>query len=73
MEVFASPNTDILITGGILWEICWQRKNEDMHSQTIRLPPLGWSDPCLQEFIPADVIHALIRKYGLQNEKFLYD
>ena len=73
MQVFASPNTDILLGGGILWEINWQRKNEDMHSQMIMLPPLGWSDPCLQEILPADVIEALMRKYGLQNEKFLYD
>ena len=73
MQAFASPNTDILLGGGILWEICWQRKNEDMHSQMVMLPPLGWSDPCLQEYLPADVIEALMRKYGLQNEKFLYD
>ena len=39
----------------------------------IMLPPLGWSDPCLQEYLPADVIQELMRKYGLQNEKFLYD
>ena len=56
MQVFASPNTDILLGGGILWEICWQRKNEDMHSQMVLLPPLGWADPCLQELLPADVI-----------------
>jgi len=73
MQVFASPNTEILLGGGILWEVCWQRKNEDMHSAMIMLPPLGWSDPLLQEFLPADVIEALMRKYGLQNEKFLYD
>ena len=73
MQVFASPNTEIMLGGGILWEINWQRKNEDMHSQMVMLPPLGWSDPCLQEYLPADVIEALLRKYGLQNEKFLYD
>ena len=44
-----------------------------MHSQMVLLPPLGWSDPILQEVLPADVIEALLRKYGLQNEKFLYD
>ena len=73
MQVFASPNTEILLGGGILWEINWQRKNENMHSQMVLLPSLGWSDPSLQEFLPADVIEALMRKYGLQNEKFLYD
>ena len=73
MQVFASPNTDILLGGGILWEINWQRKNEDMHSTLVNLPSLGWSDPDLQEFLPADVIEALLRKYGLQNEKFTYD
>ena len=59
MQVFASPNTDILLGGGILWEISWQRKNEDMHSTLDNLPPLGWSDPDLLEFLPADVIEAL--------------
>ena len=73
MQVFASPNTDILLGGGILWEINWQRKNEDMHSTLVNLPSLGWSEPDLQEFLPADVIEALLRKYGLQNEKYLYD
>ena len=73
MQVFASPNTDILLGGGILWEVNWQRKNEDMHSQMIMLPPLGWSDPSLQEYLPADVIEALLKKYGLQNGKYLYD
>ena len=29
--------------------------------------------PMLAEYLPADVIEALLRKYGLQNEKFLYD
>jgi len=73
MQVFASPHTEFLLSGAILWEVCWQRKNEDMHSTLVNLPPLGWSDPDLQEFLPADVIEALLRKYGLQNEKFLYD
>ena len=48
MQVFASPNTEIMLGGGILWEISWQRKNEDIHSQMVMLPPKGWSDPCLQ-------------------------
>jgi hypothetical protein len=73
MQVFASPNTEIMLGGGILWEICWQRKNEDMHSTMLRLPPKGWSDPSLKELLPDDVIYALLRKYGLQNEKYLYD
>ena len=73
MQVFASPRTEFLLSGAILWEVCWQRKNEDMHSQVVMLPSLGWSDPDLQKFLPADVIEALLRKYGLQNEKYLYD
>ena len=68
MKVFASPNTEIMIGGAILWEISWQRKGEDMFSQLVQLPPSGWSDPILQEFLPKDVIEALITKYGL-NEK----
>jgi len=68
MKVFASPNTEIMLRGAILWEISWQRKNEDMFSQLVQLPPQGWSDPILQEFLPEDVIKALITKYGL-NEK----
>jgi len=68
MKVFASPNTEIMLGGAILWEISWQRKDEDMFSQLVQLPPLGWSDPILQEFLPEDVIEALITKYGL-NEK----
>lgn len=68
MKVFASPNTEIILGGAILWEISWQRKGEDMFSQLVQLPPSGWSDPILQEFLPKDVIEALITKYGL-NEK----
>ena len=68
MKVFASPNTEIMLGGAILWEISWQRKDEDMFSQLVQLPPSGWSDPILQEFLPEDVIEALITKYGL-NEK----
>jgi len=68
MKVFASPNTEIMLGGAILWEISWQRKDEDMFSQLIQLPPSGWGDPILQEFLPEDVIEALITKYGL-NEK----
>ena len=68
MKVFASPNTEIMHGGAILWEISWQRKGEDMFSQLVQLPPSGWGDPILQEFLPEDVIEALITKYGL-NEK----
>jgi hypothetical protein len=68
MKVFASPNTEIMLGGAILWEISWQRKDEDMFSQLVQLPPSGWGDPILQEFLPEDVIEALITKYGL-NEK----
>ena len=68
MKVFASPNTEIMLGGAILWEVTWQRKGEDVFSQLVQLPPLGWSDPILQEFLPKDVIEALITKYGL-NEK----
>ena len=68
MKVFASPNPEIMLGGSILWEISWQRKGEDMFSQLVQLPPSGWSDPILQEFLPKDVIEALITKYGL-NEK----
>ena len=57
-----------MLGGAILWEISWQRKGEDMFSQLVQLPPSGWSDPILQEFLPKDVIEALITKYGL-NEK----
>tara|TARA_B100001989_G_C24334039_1_gene361518 strand:+ start:306 stop:509 length:204 start_codon:yes stop_codon:yes gene_type:complete len=67
MQVFASPNTEILLGGAILWEVNWQRKNEVMQSQMIMLPPKGWSDPMLEEFLPSDVIEALLKKYGLQN------
>ena len=73
MKVWASPNIEIKLGGGILWEVNWQRPNEDMHSQLVLLPPLGWSDPILSEVLPSDVIQALLKKYGLQNEKFLYD
>jgi len=72
MQVFATPNTEIMLGGGILWEICWQRKNEDMHSQLVMLPAKGWSDPSLEDLLPADVIFHLLRKYGLQNQKFDY-
>ena len=68
MKVFASPNTEIMLGGFILWEISWQRKGEDMFSQLIQLPAGGWSDPLLKEHLPEDVVEALITKYEL-NEK----
>ena len=68
MKVSASPNTEIMLGGAILWEVSWQRKGEDMFSQMIMLPPLGWFDPLLKEHLPEDVIEALITKYKL-NEK----
>ena len=68
MKVFASPNTEIMLGGAILWEISWQRKGEDMFSQLVQLPPSGWGDPILQEFSPEDVIEALITKYGLDEK-----
>tara|TARA_R100001463_G_scaffold37527_2_gene80611 strand:+ start:153 stop:359 length:207 start_codon:yes stop_codon:yes gene_type:complete len=68
MKVFASPNTEIMLGGAILWEISWQRKGEDMFSQLVQLPPKGWLDPDLVDVLPKDVIEALIKKYNF-NEK----
>ena len=68
MKVFASPNTEIMLGGFILWEISWQRKGEDMFSQLVQLPLGGWSDPLLKKILPEDVVEALITKYDL-NEK----
>ena len=68
MKVFASPNTEIMLGGSILWEISWQRKGEDMFSQLVQLPLGGWSDPLLKKILPEDVVEALINKYDL-NEK----
>ena len=68
IKVFASPNTEILLGGGILWEVCWQRRGEDMFSLMVQLPPKGWLDPDLVDVLPKDVIEALIKKYNF-NEK----
>ena len=68
MKVFASPNTEIMLGGAILGEIYWQRKNEDMFSQLVQLPPGGWSDPLLKKILPKDVIEALIIKYELHEK-----
>ncbi len=68
MKVFASPNTEIMLGGAILWEISWQRKGEDMFSQLVQLPPGGWSDPLLKKILPKDVIEALITKYQLHEK-----
>ena len=70
IKVFASPNTEIMNNwegwnGNILWEICWQREGEQMQSKLVTRPPNGWRDPILNEFLPEDVIQALIKKYGL--------
>ena len=65
IKVFASPNTEIMNSGNILWEICWQREGEQMFSKMVTIPPNGWRDPILNEFLPKDVIKALIKKYGL--------
>ena len=65
IKVFAKPNNEIMLGGAILWEVTWQRKNEDMFGQVIQLPPKGWSDPLLKEVLPEDVIKALITKYEL--------
>jgi len=51
-----------------LWEVCWQRKGEDMFSLMVQLPPKGWLDPDLVDVLPKDVIKALIKKYNF-NEK----
>tara|TARA_R100001510_G_C7642892_1_gene200454 strand:+ start:1272 stop:1487 length:216 start_codon:yes stop_codon:yes gene_type:complete len=67
MKVYASPNIEIKLGGGILWEITWQRPNEEMNSRLILLPPKGWSDPILEDVLPTDVIQALLQKYGLQS------
>ena len=68
MKVFASPNTEIMLGGAILWEICWQRKAQDMFSQLVQLPPGGWSDPLLKKILPEDVVEALITKYELHEK-----
>ena len=52
MKVFATPNTEIMLGGSILWEVTWQRKDEDMFGQVIQLPPKGWSDPLLKQYCP---------------------
>ena len=66
IKVFATPNNQIYATCNItLWEICWQREGEQMYSKLVTRPPNGWRDPILNEFLPEDVIQALIKKYGL--------
>ena len=70
IKVFASPNTEIMNSGNILWEICWQREGEQMYSKLVTRPPNGWRDPILNELqpLPEDVIEELIKKYNF-NEK----
>ena len=31
------------------------------------MPPGGWSDPILEDFLPKEVIEELIKKYGLNE------
>ena len=42
-----------------LWEVTWQRKDEDMFGQVIQLPPKGWSDPLLKQILPEDVVERI--------------
>ena len=65
IKVFASPNTEFMYSGYISWEICWQREGGQMFSKMVTIPPNGWRDPILKEFLPEDVIGALIKKYDL--------
>jgi len=65
MKVFATPNVEIMLGGGIVWEVNWQRKNEDMKGTIFQLPKKGWNDPLLKEVLPEDVIEAIIKKYKL--------
>ncbi len=50
MKVSAKPNNEIMLGGAILWEVTWQRKDEDMFGQLIQLPLGGWSDPLLKKY-----------------------
>ena len=63
MKVFATPNTEVMLGGGIVWEVNWQRKNEDMLGTIFQLPKKGWNDPLLLEILPKDVLDALKEKY----------
>jgi len=68
MKVSAKPNNEIMLGGAILWEVTWQRKDEDMFGQVIQLPPKGWSDPLLKQVLPEDVVEALITRYELHEK-----
>ena len=63
MRIKATPNTDIIHGGSLLWEIEWQRPDQDKFSQLISMPPQGWSDPGLKDVLPEDVADALVFKY----------
>lgn len=63
MKVFATPNIDVMLRGGIVWEVNWQRENEDMYGTLFQLPKGGWNDPLLLEILPKDVIMAIKEKY----------
>ena len=70
IKVFASPYNQIFETCNItLWEICWQREGEQMNSKQVIIEPNGWQNPLLNEFLPEDVIQALIKKYALDGKK----
>ena len=63
MKVFATPNTEVMLGEGIVWEVNWQRKNEDMFGTIFQLPKKGWNGPLLLEILPKDVLDALKEKY----------
>ena len=40
-----------------------------MNSKQVIIEPNGWQNPILNEFLPEDVIQALIKKYALDGKK----
>ena len=67
IAVTATPNDDIMNSGSILWEVTWQKDLEPPQGKLIMMPPGGWADPILEDFLPREVIKALIEKYGLNG------
>ena len=65
--VTATPNDDIMKSGSILWEVTWQKDLETPKGKVIMMPPGGWADPILEDFLPKEVIEELIKKYGLNE------
>ena len=65
--VSATPNDDIMNSGSILWEVTWQKDLEPPKGKLVTMPPGGWADPILEDFLPKEVIKALIEKYGLNG------